>query len=47
MVKRGDKVNRGDIIAKIGNTGKSTAAHLHYELKLNGNHVNPNQYYFN
>jgi len=47
MVKKGDTVTRGDVIAKIGNTGKSTAAHLHYEVKLNGDHVNPNQYYFN
>ena len=46
-VKKGDVIQRGDIIAKVGNTGKSTAPHLHYEVRLNGEHVNPNNYYFN
>ena len=47
LVEKGDIIQRGDIIAKVGNTGKSTAPHLHYEVRLNGKHVNPNNYYFN
>ena len=47
LVKKGDVIERGDLIAKIGNTGKSTAPHLHYEVRLKGEHVNPNNYYFN
>jgi murein DD-endopeptidase MepM/ murein hydrolase activator NlpD len=45
-VKKGQKVKRGDIIGYVGNTGTSVANHLHYEIKLNGNHVNPVNYYF-
>jgi murein DD-endopeptidase MepM/ murein hydrolase activator NlpD len=45
-VKRGQKVNRGDVIGYVGNTGASTAPHLHYEVHKNGQKVNPAFYYF-
>lgn len=45
-VKRGQKVRRGDIIGYVGNTGTSVANHLHYEIKINGNNVDPVNYYF-
>lgn len=46
-VKVGQKVKRGDVIGRVGNTGLSTAPHLHYEVSLNGEKVNPVNYYFN
>jgi hypothetical protein len=46
-VKPGQKVKRGDVIGFVGNTGLSTAPHLHYEVILNGEKVNPVNYYFN
>tara|TARA_B100000941_G_scaffold56537_1_gene36840 strand:+ start:12121 stop:13056 length:936 start_codon:yes stop_codon:yes gene_type:complete len=46
LVKKGDKVNRGDKIGNLGNTGRSTAPHLHYEVLYNKKHVNPNKFYF-
>ncbi len=44
-VKRGDKVNRGDIIAMSGNSGLSFAPHLHYEVIFNGTRVDPVHYF--
>lgn len=44
-VKEGDKVRRGDLIGLMGNTGKSTGPHLHYEVEKDGQKVNPINYF--
>ena len=46
-VKPGQEVKRGQIIGYVGNTGKSSAPHLHYEVHKNGVPVNPIFYFFN
>jgi len=45
LVKKGQRLKRGDIIGYSGHSGKSTAPHLHYEVIKNGVKVNPIHYF--
>ncbi len=46
-VRNGQHIKRGELIGYVGNTGLSTAPHLHYEVFINGRQVNPVYYFFN
>ena len=41
MVKKGDLVEKDDIIGQLGSTGRSTGPHLHFEMKRHGDNINP------
>jgi len=46
LVKKGQYITRGDLIAKTGNTGLSSGPHLHYEVRHNGVKLNPVDFFF-
>ena len=45
-VKKGEAVERGQRIASVGSTGRSTGPHLHYAVEVKGKSVNPHNYIF-
>ena len=45
-IRKGQKVNRGDVLGLVGSTGSSTAPHLHYEVLKNGVKIDPVNYYY-
>ncbi len=47
LVRRGERVRRGDVIAHVGQTGLATSSHLHYEVRVNGDPQNPVDFLLN
>ena len=44
LVSKGDRISRGTVVGLLGNTGRTTGAHVHYEIRYKGNPVNPSRY---
>jgi len=44
LVREGQRVRRGDVLGRVGSSGKSTFSHLHYEVEKDGKRVNPQRY---
>ena len=47
IVRKGQRVNRGETIGYVGNTGMSVGPHLHYEVIKDGKKINPINFYYN
>ena len=47
IVKKGQKIKRGEVIGYVGNSGISTAPHLHYEVRKDNKKINPVNFYYN
>lgn len=46
-VSKGQKISAGDVVAAVGSTGDSTGPHCHFEIRINGNAINPQNYVYN
>jgi murein DD-endopeptidase MepM/ murein hydrolase activator NlpD len=44
LVKEGDRIKKNQVVALVGNTGRSTGPHLHYEIRVNGEPLDPRKY---
>ena len=45
VTTKGTKVGRNQVIGKVGETGLATGPHLHFEIMLNGEYIDPNMYF--